>query len=218
MRTDNNQRRIAAGCAIAFVALTIVVWRHPLILGDARLDHRLLATPGSAGWHLAVIASFLASGPVVALVGLLMALWTVWRLRQPAGAIAIVVAPAIAGVIELAMKSVVSRARPVTSALSGESGNGYPSGHVTGFAAMVVAVLVVWVLQRDERSATQRSIDIVAVGLAIAIVAWSRVAIGAHYTTDVMGGALLGVAIGLTCPWVCAALWSRWRDRSRVAA
>ncbi len=196
------QRRVAACCAIAFVVLTTVVWRHPVIVGDARIDERLLTVPGSVGWHLAVLASFVASGPVVAVLGLLAAVWTMWRLRQPAGAIAIVVAPALAGVIEVAMKSVVSRARPVTSVLSGESGNGYPSGHVTGFSAMIVAVLVVWVLQRDQLTATERRIAVAAVGLAIAIVAWSRVAIGAHYMTDVVGGALLGVTLGLTCPWV----------------
>jgi undecaprenyl-diphosphatase len=139
-------------------------------------------------------------------------------MRQPAGAIAIVIAPALAGVIEVAVKSMVSRTRPVTSALSGESGNGYPSGHVTGFAAMTVAVLVVWVLQREDRSAAERRAATIGVCLAIAIVAWSRVALGAHYASDVVGGALLGVTIGLTCPMLCAALWPRWRGPSRIAA
>ena len=146
------QRRVAGCCAIAFVALTIVVWRHPVIGGDVRVDQRILTVPLSVGWHLAVFVSFFASGPVVAVVGLLCAAWTIWRLRRPAGAIAIVLAPALAGAIEVAMKSIVSRARPLTAALSGESGNGYPSGHVTGFAAMTVAVLVVWVLQREDRT------------------------------------------------------------------
>ena len=212
------QRRIAGCCAIAFVALTLVVWRHPVIGGDARVDQRILTSPLSVGWHLAVFVSFFASGPIVAVVGLLCAVWTIRRLRQAAGAIAIVLAPALAGAIEVAMKSMVHRARPLTAALSGESGNGYPSGHVTGFATMTVAVLVVWVLQREDRTRNERCAASLAVGFAIAVVAWSRVALGAHYATDVVGGALLGVAIGLTCPWVCAALWARWRGASRIAA
>lgn len=212
------QRRVAVCCAAAFVALTIVVWRHPVIVGDARVDRRLLAVPGNVRWHVAEWVSFLASGPVVALAGVLAASWTLWRLRQPAGAIAIVLAPAAAGAIEVAMKSLVGRARPVTSVLSGESGNGYPSGHVTGFAALAVTVLVVWVLQRDGTSAAERSTASVVVGLSIALVSWSRLALGAHYLSDVVGGALLGIVIGLTCPWACSVLWDRWRGSSRIAA
>ena len=212
------QRRLAAGCAIAFAVLTIIVWRDPVIRGDARVDRRLLTSPGTVGWHMAAWVSFLASGPVVAAVGVLAALWTMWRWREPVIAMAIVLAPAIAGVIEVGMKSVVGRSRPLTSALSGESGNGYPSGHVTGFTALAVVVLVVWVLQRDGRSPAERRTASVAVGLAITLVAWSRVALGAHYPTDVIGGALLGIVTGLSCPWTCSAVWERWRGSSRVAA
>src|SRR4051794_37143501 len=208
--------RAAFGFAAAFVMLTVIVWVRPVIIGDHRVDGRLIAQPGSVGWNIAVVVSFLASGPIVALAAALAAIWTAWWLRRPAGAIAIVAAPAIAGLIEVAMKSMVGRARPVTAVLSGESGNGYPSGHVSGFSALVVAVYVVWVLQKPDTTAGGRRSARGLVGSSIALVAWSRVAMGAHYMSDTLGGALLGVTVGLVCPWLCDITWDRWRGISPV--
>jgi membrane-associated phospholipid phosphatase len=214
----NPQRATAAMAASAFIALTTFVWLHPVVIGDARIGQRLLTVPGTPGWHVATAVSFVASGPVVALVAIVAAAWTALRLRRPAQAIAIVVAPAVAGAIEVALKSLVGRARPLSAAISGETGNGYPSGHVTGFTALVVVLLVVWVRQPDAPSTTQRRTACIAVGFAVALVAWSRVALGVHYASDTLGAALLGVTVGLLCPWLGELIWSQWRGRTRVLA
>ena len=104
--------RAAVGCAIGFVVLTVYVWLHPVVVGDHAVGQRLVADPGSIGWDIAVVVSFVASGLVVALCAVVAAAWTAWHLRRPAGAIAIMAAPAIAGMIEVVMKSVVGRAAP----------------------------------------------------------------------------------------------------------
>ena len=206
--------RVAVGCAIGFVVLTVYVWLHPVVVGDHAVGQRLVADPGSIGWDIAVVVSFVASGLVVALCAVVAAAWTAWHLRRPAGAIAIMAAPAIAGMIEVVLKSVVGRARPVTAVLSGESGNGYPSGHVTGFAALVVAVYVVWVLERSDTTAAERRSAGLLVGSSIVLVAWSRVALGAHYMSDTVGGVLLGISVGVLCPWLSDVGWQRWRGSS----
>lgn len=194
------QRTTATGTAIAFVALTIFVWTRPPVIGDARIAHRLLSQPGSVGWNVATAVSFVASATVVAVVGIVIASLTAWRRRDPVVGIAIVAAPALGALAEVVMKVLVGRPQPITAALSGESGNGYPSGHATGFAALAVAVLVVWVLQPDDRTTAERRTATTATGLAIALVAWARVAVGAHYPSDTIGGALLGITVGLVCP------------------
>jgi len=210
--------RAAMACALGFVVLSVFVALHPAVVGDQEVGARLLAEPGSIGWKIAVVVSFIASGPVVALFAGGAAVWTGWHLRRPAGMIAIVAAPAVAGVVEVAMKSLIGRARPATAVLSGEMGNGYPSGHVSGFTALVVAVFVVWVLERPDTTAADRRNWGVLVGSAIVLVAWSRVAMGAHYPSDTAGGALLGISVGVICPWACALGWERWRGASEVRA
>lgn len=208
--------RVALICATGFLLLTVFVWLHPVIAGDHAVGARLLAEPGSTGWRIAEVVSFVASGPVVALCAAAAALWTLLRLRRPAGAIAIMAAPAVAGVIEVATKALIGRSRPVTAALSGESGNGYPSGHVSGFTALVVVLLVVWVLDAADTTSAERRSATVLAGSTIVLVAWSRVALGAHYLSDTVGAALLGITVGVLCPWLCDLAWERWRGRSRI--
>lgn len=76
-----------------------------------------------------------------------------------------------------------------------------PSGHAT--AAAVLGTLVVLALA--ERGALTLGRLGTVVGLAAAV-AWSRVAVGAHWPADVLVGAGLGIAVAL----VSATLATRW--------
>ena len=198
--TTRTPTRIVAATAAAFVVLTAVVWHWPITFGDRWTGAKLLTEPGSLSWRLAQVVSFCASGPVVAVVAIAIGAWTIVVRRRVIAGLAIVAAPAVAGVVETIMKSVVGRARPATMLLSGESGDGYPSGHVTGFTALVVVLLVLHVLRNGRMDRSQQVIWVALAVTWIVLVSWSRVAVGAHYATDTYGGILLGVTIGLLCP------------------
>ncbi|MEO5899601.1 MAG: phosphatase PAP2 family protein [Ilumatobacteraceae bacterium] len=174
-----------------------VVWHHGPLAGDARLGADLLRHRGELGWRIADAVSFCASGPMVALLALATAAWLIISRRQVVEGLAVLAAPAAAGVVEVAMKVFVDRPRPFTAALTGESGNGFPSGHVSGFAALAVALLVVFVLAADTEPRGLQWAWTVTMILSIVLVMWARVAVGAHYVSDTVGGALLGGAIGL---------------------
>lgn len=65
----------------------------------------------------------------------------------------------------------------------------FPSGHVAASVAVAVVLLL---------GAATRRLGALASGLAAAL-AVSRVYLGHHYPSDVLGGALLGAGIGATC-------------------
>jgi len=94
--------------------------------------------------------------------------------------------------LDPAIKALVGRLRPlVPSPVATAPGYSFPSGHVldaTVFYGVMLLVFLPIIPPRLRKLAT---------GLAIALVAaigFSRVAIGVHYPSDVMGGWLLGVA------------------------
>ncbi len=141
------------------------------------------------------VISFVGSGPVVAVLALAFAVAILWQTREMFLAAAAPVAAATAGVVEVITKQLVQRPRPRTSVLTGASGYSFPSGHTTGFTALVVAVIgVVILLGLGRRYGLLWRLGAVVVALSVAT---SRVVLGAHWLTDVIGGLLLGAAVGM---------------------
>jgi undecaprenyl-diphosphatase len=101
-------------------------------------------------------------------------------------------------------KLVVSRARPNVDQLTGISGYSFPSGHSAQSAAMYAAIALV--LGRRRGRLVQAVLAGAAVAVAVAV-ATSRVLLGVHWLTDVVGGLAVGWG------WfalVSAAFGGRW--------
>lgn len=97
-------------------------------------------------------------------------------------------------IMEAALKLLVHRDRPEYAAayLHGQSYS-FPSGHSMG--AMICYVMLVHVAVRtSERWARLRTPLYAAAGLVIALVGFSRLYLGVHYPSDVLGGYVAGVA------------------------
>ncbi len=96
-------------------------------------------------------------------------------------------------------------AQPITSyieVLSGQTApaasNSFPSGHaVSSFA---IAVALAWAVRKSEHA----WFGWVIVGWAT-LVAFSRVYVGVHFLSDVIGGAAIGTVFGT----VCYMIWRR---------
>jgi undecaprenyl-diphosphatase len=88
------------------------------------------------------------------------------------------------------VKGLVGRPRPELGALAG-LGPSFPSGHTAGAAATFAACALVLGRARSPRA--QAVLTGVAVGLAVAVGA-SRVLLGVHWFSDVLGGLALGWA------------------------
>jgi undecaprenyl-diphosphatase len=91
-----------------------------------------------------------------------------------------------------AVKQLVERARPVTEFVTAHGLHDYsfPSGHTTGTTAVygLAAVLIASRVQPDRRKWVY-----LGFGTLIFLVGVSRVYLGAHFPTDVLGGWILGI-------------------------
>ncbi len=85
------------------------------------------------------------------------------------------------------------RARPAPMVYKLETSGSYPSSHAaiaTGFYALWGLLLLLSELPNGIRAAGATLLGLFAIAIC-----WSRLALGAHYVSDVIGGVLLGVAL-----------------------
>ncbi|HEX6498081.1 MAG TPA: phosphatase PAP2 family protein [Micromonosporaceae bacterium] len=100
-------------------------------------------------------------------------------------------------ILDPALKTVVGRVRPVVAdPVAYGPGNSFPSGHALGSLVSYGALLLVFLPALPRRA--RRPVTALVALLVLAI-GFSRIALGVHYVSDVVGGWLLGVAwLGVT--------------------
>ncbi len=157
----------------ASLAAAIQSVRTP-ILDRLMLAFTLLGDRGSLTW--------IATATVLAL--LIQRAW----FRAAIAASAFVGTSLLVSVI----KGLVGRARPTTDLYSGVEAFSFPSGHMTN-AALILGVTA-FVLALGCPPARRKFVYSAAI-FSIAMVGSSRVYLGAHWPSDVIGGALLASAI-----------------------
>jgi membrane-associated phospholipid phosphatase len=93
-------------------------------------------------------------------------------------------------------KTLFKRTRPDYWIVGEEAGHSYPSGHAATAIIFFIGWAIIAALSRLPLGFKDAAVALLVVWAAGII--WSRLALGAHYLTDVLGGMLFGAA------WLCA--------------
>lgn len=185
---------VVAGLLMAFMGLAIGVHTHGWVTAydaptaswfDAgrHRSHRL----DVASWMIARIGNPAA----ITAAGLVSGALLSWWARSAIPGVIVISTVAAAALAKITINAVVYR--PLTHAelhvLPLMEHHTFPSGHVTGTAALLgIVAMCIGV----GRSRTVRALLAGLVVAGVLVVAFTRLYLGAHWLTDVVGGALLG--------------------------
>jgi membrane-associated phospholipid phosphatase len=118
----------------------------------------------------------------------------------------------LVGPLNLLLKAIFDRARPSYDGTIAMGGFSYPSGHAASAAALgTILLLVFWpVLSRAGRL-----VLVVLMIVGVAVVGYTRVALGANFLSDVVAGWSVGIAVILLLA-VMLRVWPGQPDALRV--
>lgn len=98
--------------------------------------------------------------------------------------------------LNIIFKGIIQRDRPLEDFLITESGYSFPSGH--SMVSMAYYGLIIYFIYKKIKDKRVRNILMILIGLLILAIGFSRIYLGVHFASDVIGGFLISI-IYLVC-------------------
>ena len=173
---------------LAFGVLANDVWRHTGVWFDEPVLLALHRHGTGAGDTLAILFTVLGSAPCMIVIATGLAIFVRMH-RGRRDLVFLLAALGGAAALNVVVKSIFQRSRPMLwLSPAPESDYGFPSGH--SMASMTLAITVIVLAWR-----TRWRYAAVVFGVAFALaVSGSRLYLGVHYPSDVLGGWAAAIA------------------------
>lgn len=94
--------------------------------------------------------------------------------------------------LNLMLKNIVERPRPIGYRLIDETGYSFPSGHSMISAAFYG--LIIYFIWKNVKNTKLKYISCILLALLILLIGISRIYLGVHYASDVLGGFTISIA------------------------
>lgn len=180
---------IACGCILLFLAILEDVYDVESMRLD-RAAYWLIVEHLRTPWLTPIMESFSALATPVTLVVLLLAVAAFAPGRRPGMCCAVNLVLVV--VINQVLKFIIQRPRPDGFRLATASGFSFPSGH--SMVAMAFFGLLAWFVWEYEQDRRLRRLYATGFALVIVMIGVSRIYLGVHYASDVLGGFCLSMA------------------------
>lgn len=173
-----------------FGILEDVVSGDPLVRADTAIYQALQDLRTGPGDAVMLVITELGDTAVVLAVTIALLLWLCWK-RSWRTAAYWLVALAGASALNTAIKVALHRTRPTELLYTGWGAFSFPSGHST--VNLVLYGFLAFLIGRELRPALRLPAAMTALSLAL-LIAFSRLYLGAHWFSDVIGGLAFGTA------------------------
>ena len=106
--------------------------------------------------------------------------------------IAIVFILGICTILNLMLKNILQRPRPTEYRIIDERGYSFPSGH--SMISMAFYGLLIYLIYKNIKNKSLKWILIILLSILILFIGISRIYLGVHYVSDVLGGFLVSIS------------------------
>ncbi|MDR7240564.1 phosphatase PAP2 family protein [Neobacillus drentensis] len=190
---------ISLVCVVGFALTSLFISDHKIIDFDRNIIAAIQGLESPLLTKVMKFFTFIGSTPVVIVLIILLIIFLYKVLNHRLELILLISAIIGSAVLNQILKQIFHRIRPNFHRLIDISGYSFPSGHAMN--AFTVYVIISFLLWRHIPSKWGRSLLICISTVMILAIGISRIYLGVHYPSDIIGGYL---ASGF---WLAVAIW-----------
>ncbi|MFF7949628.1 phosphatase PAP2 family protein [Streptomyces griseorubiginosus] len=195
-RTTARATGVLALCSVLLLVLVVAGW-SPLLTADgdiADTTHRWAVDEPALTHVFRILSDWVWDPWTMRILAAVAAIWLVWRRNARWTAVWLVAACAVGTLVQQVLKAAVGRERPVwPDPVDTAHFAAYPSGHA--LTATVVCGLLLWLLHHEGVDGALWGTALAVAVLSVAGVGLTRIWLGVHWPSDVLGGWVLGATL-----------------------
>lgn len=176
-------------CLIGFLALAEDVFNKEIMKGDI-IGYKMVSTFLISDFATPIAKFITNFGGAIFLIILTILLLVV--LKNKKVGLSICTNLVVVTILNQLLKRLLQRPRPTEFRIIEEAGYSFPSGH--SMVSMAFYGYLIYLIYRFVKNKYLKWISIVLLSLLICLIGISRIYLGVHYTSDVLGGFLISIS------------------------
>lgn len=194
MRTEYGSKAkisLAIISFLIFVAISYLIVTRETLVFDTVIREVIYGHRNEGLTFFFTMITYLGNWQTITLICCLFL--TFPQTRIPAGLLLSITA-ILSTSMEKALKITFHRQRPdLTLHLIQQGGHSFPSGH--SMTSLVFYGMIIFLCQKNIKNKTITNIVTVLLVILIFLIGFSRIYLGVHYPTDVLGGWAIGICL-----------------------
>ena len=176
-------------CLIGFLALAEDVFNKEIMKGDI-IGYKMVSTFLISDFATPIAKFITNFGGAIFLIILTILLLVV--LKNKKVGLSICINLVVVTILNQLLKRLLQRPRPTEFRIIEETGYSFPSGH--SMVSMAFYGYLIYLIYRFVKNKYLKWISIVLLSLLLCLIGISRIYLGVHYTSDVLGGFLISIS------------------------
>lgn len=184
---DNSKKIILVLSFVLFVIVTYAIFNDKIVYIDEMVHSYILSIRNDSLTSILINITNISSAYALIVLSILL-FFIIKKKRIP---LLIILNLILVFFINQFTKLVFTRPRPMGINLIEESGYSYPSGHA--MISMAYFGFIAYLLYKNQKNKFIKSVLIISLIVTIILIGFSRIYLGVHYLSDVVGGFLLAL-------------------------
>ena len=172
--------------------ILLIIWGYLVLTNntiwfDDAVYNFLISFKNDSLTSIMKVITALSGVEVMIVLSILSLFGLIWKRKE---SFYVVGTLGVSTIINLILKNIIRRDRPITLRLIEETGYSFPSGHAMGSMAFYGSIIVL--IKNSKLDKKYKYLINCLLSLIIFLIGISRIYLGVHYPSDILGGWIIG--------------------------